>query len=318
MDSKIVSHLNSPDHQPHVIRPIQLDDLEAVGQIDRDAFQTYRQQQHQLHQPLQLRTRENMLAALNREHPGVVIEWPPGRPVGYCFTHIWGSLGWLGTLGVRPSNQGFGLGRAIIAAGLDVLREAGCHTLALETMPENGKNLALYTRLGLDVRELTLVCQGDPPPSHTMTFDVWDGGAALRQIAGGLVPGLDPTPAAIWLESEEAGETLVWSEHGQPVAFAVLRNKTRRAEGWQAYLTVEVAACTPAAAIHWPRYLAEMSTYAREMHRYGLTLPVNTRQMGLLRASLDAGLKIVHTRVRMATGDLLGDPGAILLLTLAM
>jgi mycothiol synthase len=127
-------------------------DLKAVCQIDRDAFETYRRQQRQLTRPLRLRTPENMNAALRRPMPGVVIESPPGRIAGYCFTHIWGSFGWLGTLGVAPSQQGSGLGRAVTAAGLRVLREAGCRVLALETMPESGKNLALYIRLGLEPR----------------------------------------------------------------------------------------------------------------------------------------------------------------------
>jgi predicted N-acetyltransferase YhbS len=126
-----------------------LADLEAVRYVDRDAFETYRRQQHQLNRPLQLRTVENLQAAIQRPYPGVVIESPPGRIVGYCFTHVWGSLGWLGTLGVTPHSQGFGLGRAVIAAGLDLLREAGCRIRALETMPESGKTLALYARLGL-------------------------------------------------------------------------------------------------------------------------------------------------------------------------
>lgn len=38
------------------------------------------------------------------------------------------------------------------AAGLELLRQAGCQTLALETMPESGKNIALYARLGLALR----------------------------------------------------------------------------------------------------------------------------------------------------------------------
>jgi predicted N-acetyltransferase YhbS len=114
-------------------------DLKAVCQVDRDAFEAYRRQQRQLTHPLRLRTPENMNAAIRRPHPGVVVESPPGRIAGYCFTHHWGTLGWLGTLGVTPPRQGLGLGRAVIAAGLDLLREIGCQTLALETMPESGK-----------------------------------------------------------------------------------------------------------------------------------------------------------------------------------
>jgi GNAT superfamily N-acetyltransferase len=293
-------------------------DLKIVCQIDRDAFETYRRQQRQLTRPLRLRTPENMNAAIRRPYPGVVIESPPGKVVGYCFTHVWGSLGWLGTLGVAPPQQGTGLGRAVIAGGLELLREAGCSTLTLETMPESGKNLALYIHEGLKPCHMTLLCQGTPDAAPETHFDLWSGGEALRTVAGRLFPGLDPTAAARWLSDEAAGETLIWREDGEPVAFAVLRGAPRRIDNVPTYLTVETAACLPAAAAHWPRYLSEMQAYAEREGKYGLVLPINTRQIDLLRRTLDAGFKIVHTRVRMATGEAIGAPDAILMITMAM
>ncbi|MBN2303107.1 MAG: GNAT family N-acetyltransferase [Anaerolineae bacterium] len=312
----------SDDRLPHTIRPITLADLDMVNQIDRQAFETYRRQQHQLLQPMYPRTTENLRAAIERPYPGVVIEWR-NRVVGYCFTHVWGALGWLGTLGIAPRSQGLGLGRAVIDGGLTMLRQAGCVTLALETMPESGKNLALYTRLGLDPRGMTLLCQGAPPPAAITTFTRWDNAlepeqSALREIASCLMPGLDPSPAARWLIAEEAGETLIWWERDRPVAFAVLRSGPRRMDTAQGYLTIEAAGCLPTAAARWPRYLSEIQAYGEDLHKAGLVLPVNARQIGLLRAALDAGLRIVHTRVRMVQGAPLGDHDALLLLTLAM
>ncbi len=278
----------------------------------------YRRQQRQVGRPLYLRTIENMEAALRRSHPGVVIEWPENRIVGYCFTHIWGKLGWLGTLGVVPRNQGFGLGRAVIAAGLDEIKAAGCTICALETMPESGKNLALYTRLGLEPRELTLLCQGAPEAAETTHFEIWSGDRSLCTVAEQIIPGLDPTPAGRWLFEEGGGETLVWHENGHPVAFAALRHAARRMENMHTHLTVEVAACLPEAAAHWPSYLAEMQTYARSVGKMGLLLPINGAQVKLLRSTLDSGMQIVHSRVRMASGERLGGPDDILMMTLAM
>jgi len=293
-------------------------DLKDVCQIDRDAFDAYRRAHRQINRPLRLRTPENMNAALRRPHPGVVIESPPGHIAGYCFTHVWGSLGWLGTLGVAPRKQGFGLGRAVIAAGLDVLREAGCTTLALETMPESGKNLALYTNLGLDARYMTFLYQGAITPATSTHFYRWSGSGEIAAISGRIVPGLDCTPAAHWLENEEAGVTLIWREDGVPVAFAVLRHGPRRLQSTQNYLTIETAACLPGATVHWPRYLGEMQTYAQSRGTNGLVLPVNAQQYPLLRSMLAAGMQIVHTRVRMVSGPSIGDPDAVLMITLAM
>ncbi len=303
---------------PHRTRIMTPADLKVVAQIDRDAFEMYRRQQRRLVQPLRLRTPQNMNAAVRRPFPGVVVESPPGRVVGYCFTHVWGTLGWLGTLGVAPASQGLGLGRAVTAAGLELLRQAGCQTLALETMPESGKNIALYTRLGLEPRSITCLFQGVVPAANSVHFEVWDGGSALRDISGRLAPGLDPTPAARWLDGEEAGRTLIWREGGEPVAFAALRHTPRRLEGMQTYLTIEAAACLPQAAEHWPRYLGEMQAYAERLGQMGLVLPINGRQLVLLGTVLAARLHIVHTRVRMISGHDLGGADDLLVLTLAM
>jgi GNAT superfamily N-acetyltransferase len=293
-------------------------DLKAVCQIDRDAFETYHREQRRLTRPLRLRTPENMNAAVRRPTPGVVVESPPGRIAGYCFTHIWGSLGWLGTLGVAPSQQGNGLGRAVTAAGLRMLREAGCRVLALETMPESGKNLGLYIDLGLEPRYMTLLCRGAPSPATEIHYERWEGGHELRTVAARFMPGLDPTPAARWLAEESAGETLIWREVGQPVAFAALRGAPRRIGDVPTYLTVEAAACLPEAAERWPRYLGEMQTYAERQGKYGVWLPVNTFQVKLLHYTLEAGFRIADTRVRMVIGEAVGGPDALLMLTMAM
>lgn len=301
-----------------VARLMRYEDFEKIRVIDRDAFERYRRQHHQLQRPLQLRTPENMEAALSRPFPGVVVEWPRGTVAGYCFTHVWGAVGWLGTLGVTPRRQGMRLGQLVIRAGLDLLRQAGCTILALETMPESGKNLALYTRLGLEARQLTVLCQGTPQPAPRTTFREWREGPALAAIAGELVPGLDPTPAAEWLRCEQAGATVVWERAGRPAAFAIVRSASRRMGGYQSFFTVEAAACLPEAASDWPLYLRELQAFARDSGKSGLVLPINTRQQWLLNFALEAGMRIVHTRVRMAAGDPLGDANAILMLTLAM
>jgi ribosomal protein S18 acetylase RimI-like enzyme len=305
------------DEEP-LIRPMTHSDLGIIRHIDRDAFERFRRQHNQPGRPLYLRTVENVTAAILRDHPGVVIEWPPDRVVGYCFTHVWGKFGWLGTLGIAPRNQGFGLGRAVIAAGLDALRQAGCTSLALETMPESGKNIALYTRLGLEARHLTLLCQGTGLPHPSPEYEIWHKGSELRDIAGCFSIGLDPTPSATWLIEEQAGETLLWREEGKPVAFAVLRSAPRRLETLHSSLTVEVAACLPEAAEHWPRYVEEMMAYAESERKTNLLFPINAAQTTLLRQTLDAGFRIVHTRARMITGDSPGGPDDLLMMTLAM
>ena len=86
-----------------------------------------------------------------------------------------------------------------------MLREAGCTTLALETMPESGKNLALYTGLGLEARYMTLLVQGRIAAAGSTHFYRWNGGTDIAAISSQLVPGMDCTPAARWLDAEDGG-----------------------------------------------------------------------------------------------------------------
>jgi hypothetical protein len=162
------------------------------------------------------------------------------------------------------------------------------------------------------------LCQGTPEAARSTHFELWKDDAALHDVAAALIPGLDPNPAAHWLAAEGAGETLVWWENSRPSAFAVLRRIPRRMEGLQTYLTVEAAGCLPDAVREWPRYLGEMQTYARNLGKSGLVLPISAEQTILLRSALDAGLRIVHTRVRMVAGEFPSGPDTILMLTLAM
>ena len=61
-----------------------------------------------------------------------------------------------------------------------------------------------------------------------------------------------------------------------------------------------------------------MQAYAEGRGRAGLVLPVNADQTALLDSVLDAGMRIVQTRVRMVRGGALGGPDDLLMLTLAM
>lgn len=69
-------------------------------------------------------------------------------PVGYAsFRHV-GAESELLRVAVDPSVRGRGIGRRLVEAGLQRLRDLGVSSCFLEVRPENRPALALYRRLG--------------------------------------------------------------------------------------------------------------------------------------------------------------------------
>jgi GNAT superfamily N-acetyltransferase len=92
------------------------------------------------------------------------------RIVAFNVAHASGVEGWMGPLAVRPDRQGLGLGKVVVEAAIDWLREARVTTLGLETMPRTVENIGFYSRLGFTPHHLTV----------TLTADIGAGQRAPR------------------------------------------------------------------------------------------------------------------------------------------
>jgi GNAT superfamily N-acetyltransferase len=84
---------------------------------------------------------------------------------GFNLVHASGTEGWMGPLAVRPNCQGRGLGRAIVAAGIELLRRRGCRVIGLETMPRTIDNIGFYSALGFRPGHLTISLVRDVKPA---------------------------------------------------------------------------------------------------------------------------------------------------------
>ncbi len=95
--------------------------------------------------------------AIEDAHGGAML-WRDERDdiVAFNIAHLSGVEGWMGPLAVRPEWQGTGVGKLIVQAGIDWLREHDARVIGLETMPRTMDNIGFYSRLGFVPGRLTI------------------------------------------------------------------------------------------------------------------------------------------------------------------
>ncbi|MGB3954900.1 MAG: GNAT family N-acetyltransferase [Brooklawnia sp.] len=71
-----------------------------------------------------------------------------GRPVGTVAARVVDGEGWLARLYVHPEAQGRGVGRALMAAALAVLREQGCRRANLWVLAVHQPAIEIYRHWG--------------------------------------------------------------------------------------------------------------------------------------------------------------------------
>ena len=148
-----------------VTRPIRADDVSACGQI---AFDAHRQVAATHGFPTEQPSPEFAIGLMNAKvrDPnawGIVAE-QDGQIVGSVFLNLFPptSIAAIGPLTVDPARQG-GVGERLTAAALDESRRRGIERVRLVQSPSHPRSLALYVKMGFDVREPLLLMQGKPP-----------------------------------------------------------------------------------------------------------------------------------------------------------
>jgi mycothiol synthase len=79
---------------------------------------------------------------------GVVLLWEGSEPIAYCWTTIDARRGRIYMIGVDRRRQGKGLGRGVLAAGLEFLKSRDVQAVELTVDSENREALRLYEKVG--------------------------------------------------------------------------------------------------------------------------------------------------------------------------
>jgi len=155
------------------------------------------------------------------------------RVLAFNVAHRSGTEGWMGPLCVRPDRQLAGLGREIVLAAADWLREQGVTTLGLETMPRTVDNIGFYSRLGFVPGHLTRTmtaytgrrAQRWAGPVRTLAGLAGGEAAAARQAMAALLerlqPGVDFAREVDLTLAGELGDVVLLERDGGLAAFAL-------------------------------------------------------------------------------------------------
>jgi len=156
--------------------------------------------------------------AIDDADGGAMVWWDEdGQLAAFNMVHRSGGEGWMGPLAVRPNQQGSGLGRRIVEAGIDWLKAHNVSTIGLETMPRTVDNIGFYSRLTFVPRYLTVTMVRDVQADHatnaasrlSVMASLDQGLEACRVLTSGLLPGWDFTRELTLTAGLGLGDTMM-------------------------------------------------------------------------------------------------------------
>ena len=147
----------------------------------------------------------------------------------FNMVHRSGVEGWMGPLAVHPDYQGQGIGKMIVNAGIDWLKESGATVIGLETMPRTMDNVGFYSSLGFTPGHLTVTVTLEAARAGVQSIAMsslspHERELALRQcrqLLQRLSPGYDYTREIVLTAQHQLGETLFVRKGNEVVSFAI-------------------------------------------------------------------------------------------------
>ena len=295
-----------------IIRRMFEEDADAVRQVDAVAFGAWWKQLKGESAQLSPRTRANVLALIRKDPEGCFVAEDGGRVVGDIFSRTWGRVGWFGTFAVLPEYQGRGIGKQLIAASLDYLRQGPGRVIGLETMPESPYNLGLYLRLGFQARFPTLLLNKtlEPSTADDVSLPYWSSAdnetrkqwlSDLRQATGQVQPGLDYSKEIISTDTHGLGETLILTEGMRAIGMSVVWLVSSRENWGQEIASVQVWALHPdhTDTEKWLALVNATQALARSRGKQILAVPVNTGHAWAVEQLLRWDFRVERAMVRM-------------------
>lgn len=187
---------------PVTTRPMLPDDIPLAQAIGKTTWS--RVASDDLGRAVEYPTRPGRIihAAMHEEPQGCFIAMIGPEPVGTAYSHVWGSVGWVGPVEVLPDHQGKGVGKALMEACHAHLGARGCRVYGVETMSDNERNKRFYAGLGYRPTGVTVFAEKKLRPAGYFVGGVKEINASnlaentgeIRRLSSAVFPGMDCTP----------------------------------------------------------------------------------------------------------------------------
>ena len=152
-----------------------------------------------------------------------------GHIVAFNMVHRSGTEGWMGPLAVRTEFQGSGIGKEVVARGIEWLKSVGANVIGLETMPRTMDNIGFYSRQGFLPGRLTITTTleatyGDVPAKLIGRLSPAARDDALlecRALVQRMLPGYDYTREILLTGELALGDTVLLYAGDRIIGFAL-------------------------------------------------------------------------------------------------
>jgi len=226
------------------IRKMKVDDLIDVKGVDLICWNDLLEKQYGIRGKVSPRTDQNLLSYMHSDVDGAFVAADIfAGVIGLCFSHTWGSTGWVGPLSVLPSYQARGIGKELLKHSLNYLEDQGCVDIGLETMPENPTNLGMYLKVGLRSEGLVIIFGRsfehydlEEEPSGDFGIERLSESTIqehllgqIRRMSGAHRPGLDYSKEVLLTKEFSFGDTLVATSRGKVQGFSIVHTTQKRA-----------------------------------------------------------------------------------------
>lgn len=254
-----------------------------------------------------------MYLAANSE--GAFVIEKDGGIIAYCFSRLWGTVGWIGPLSVIPKEQGQGYGKDIVSTCIDFLKQEGAKTIGLEMPVQSSQNLGFYAKLRFisDKPTVDLIRQVFPSkilespkvfkihkyskltPSEQPAFL-----QRMKMFSDRLEPGLDYTKEVEVSTEFAFGDACLFTQDQKTVGFILAHTETYSMQEERRFLKVNALQMSPELPISaLDNFLAELEDWARVEYLTGIYIRVPTRYYQGFHYLISKEFRIVNTDLRL-------------------
>lgn len=297
--------------------PARLTDIDALNRVFSDAFTERYRRDGLVGVRVPFLNPAIWRYAIDDADGGAML-WRDERDeiVAFNVVHRSGIEGWMGPLAVRPEWQGTGVGKVVVQAGIDRLREAHARVIGLETMPRTMDNIGFYSRLGFLPGPLTVTLTldastQDVPVPLLGALSARDRSSVVdecRRLTDRLLPGYDFSRELQLTMELGLGDVALRYERGALTGFALF-HAAPLVEG-RSREELRVLKLALLREDDLRGMVPMLAGAARQMGTRRVALRVQGNYHGAYRALVEAGARVRWTDLRMTMHDAMEQPPA--------